>query len=657
MGDILKIGMNSVLAYQTALTVTSQNMANVKTPYYSRRLVDFTENLRNNGVSISDIRRVYSDAMSVGLQYSNSNLGYADINQQQLKQILSQLEGDQNSVGAYITNTLTELRNLNNMVSKDNNRSLFIDKLNLLVGRFNSVSGKLQTQQSDINNSIQSVVDTVNEITKQIANVNRQIGLTSNQDTSSLKDQREALLQQLAEYCNFSRQEDDSGHMNILLGNGTIVVADNISFDLATTTNTVNPNQLDIVLNAGTSSIKITSAFTSGAIGGYYNVQNIQLQQTQRDLDRLAIAIASEFNNQSKLGLDGYNALGNNIFTDINNTTQINNRVTTNANNTGSLSTTVVVDDVKQLTSDSYSIVFDTPTHYVMNRTNGIQTTQVSTGTIASIPASISVDGFTFNINSGTISAGDQYTILPANNFANSIKVLITDPKKLALAWPVTTTSNVQNTGTGQASVTDMTDTTTSMFTTTPGALSPPLQIQFLTPTTYQIVNATTSAVIEGPIVYDPVNGSNVFPTPAAYDPGFRIFIQGTPKTGDKFDITYNSTSSTSTNGSESADNRNGKKMEDLFNKNVINNSLTFKGSYDKLTNDVSNSTNSMDIYYNETKGLQQKALDAYEQESGVSMDEEYVNLTQFQQAYQANAQIIEVAKSVFDTIIGFIRG
>jgi len=41
---------------------------------------------------------------------------------------------------------------------------------------------------------------------------------------------------------------------------------------------------------------------------------------------------------------------------------------------------------------------------------------------------------------------------------------------------------------------------------------------------------------------------------------------------------------------------------------------------------------------------------------SGVNLDEEAANLIKFQQAYQASAQSISVARSLFDTLIGAVR-
>ncbi len=50
MGDILSIGLKSLMTYQSALTTTAQNISNANTDFYSRRIVDFKEAIYNNGV-------------------------------------------------------------------------------------------------------------------------------------------------------------------------------------------------------------------------------------------------------------------------------------------------------------------------------------------------------------------------------------------------------------------------------------------------------------------------------------------------------------------------------------------------------------------------------------------------------------------------------
>ena len=46
------------------------------------------------------------------------------------------------------------------------------------------------------------------------------------------------------------------------------------------------------------------------------------------------------------------------------------------------------------------------------------------------------------------------------------------------------------------------------------------------------------------------------------------------------------------------------------------------------------------------------QAISARDQVSGVSMDQEAADLIRFQQAYQASAKVLQVASEVFDSIL-----
>jgi flagellar hook-associated protein 1 FlgK len=50
------------------------------------------------------------------------------------------------------------------------------------------------------------------------------------------------------------------------------------------------------------------------------------------------------------------------------------------------------------------------------------------------------------------------------------------------------------------------------------------------------------------------------------------------------------------------------------------------------------------------------QALNKRESISGVNLDEEAANLIKFQQAYEASAQIINVANTLFQTLINTLR-
>jgi flagellar hook-associated protein 1 FlgK len=54
---------------------------------------------------------------------------------------------------------------------------------------------------------------------------------------------------------------------------------------------------------------------------------------------------------------------------------------------------------------------------------------------------------------------------------------------------------------------------------------------------------------------------------------------------------------------------------------------------------------------------LFQQAQQSQQSVAGVNLDEEAGNLIKYQQSYQAAAQVISTANTIFDTLIGAVRG
>lgn len=648
MSDILNIGLSGLLAYKSALTYTAQNIANVATPYYSRRQIEITEALFSSGVNIGDVSRVYDAGASANLRNSNSLYSMYDEYQTQLSQLETMLQGDTNSIGTYISDTITAIRDLNVSVNTPTARSNYMNKLNVLSQRFNSISGQISQQKLNINTSLQTITTTINQLTGQIALVNQQIAANTGQDNSSLLDQQESLVQTLAQYLNFSTQTDSTGQLEILLNNGLELVSDGLTTQLSTVPDPSNPSNLLIQLDNGGSGVNITPFITSGEIAGLYSTQS-SLQQAEAGLGQLALCIMDMMNTQNNLGIDFYGNLGKNIFVDVNGPDAINQRVIPNTNNTGSENMTVSITNSQQVTSSDYTLTFDGASNYTLTRLS--DNTVVSSGSVTSFPQEISVDGFTLSLNSGTIGAGDSFTISPTRGMADAMELNITDPNLFAMGWPVVANAATTNSGTGTISVMSINDTTNSAFSI-PQELNPPIKIQFLSATQFQLVNANTSAVIEGPINYTPGQqpvGFAIFPTPGNYDPGYRVSIFGSVNAGDSFNIGYQSNAS--------GDNRNGLVMENLYTSNTMaNGTLSYTSAYQLLANNVSGQTSEANIGYNSSYTILQQANENYAQVSGVSVEEEISNLMLYQQAFAASAQVLTVAKDIYDILNGLAR-
>ena len=223
----------------------------------------------------------------------------------------------------------------------------------------------------------------------------------------------------------------------------------------------------------------------------------------------------------------------------------------------------------------------------------------------------------------------------------------ITDLTQIAAASPVTGFASVSNTGSGKVISTEVTDTTNVAFTTTAGALTPPVKFVFTSATTYEVRHNTTNALL-GAGAYIPSQQNDMLAT-AGLNYGFEVTLGGLAVTGDEFTGEYN------TGGI--GDNSNALAMANIQTQNVINNGAsTIQEGYGLMVSEIGTRTNEGQISMGAAQSLLRQTEARIQSVSGVNLDEEAAKLIKYQQSYQAAAQIISTATLIFDTLIDAVR-
>ena len=237
---------------------------------------------------------------------------------------------------------------------------------------------------------------------------------------------------------------------------------------------------------------------------------------------------------------------------------------------------------------------------------------------------------------------------------AGSIRLAITNPRDIAVAFPVSTTTNTNNAGTAQLNVTKV----SSLVNPAGGqALAGDVQLSYAN-NQYTVTYQGETAVIP----YTPgVDSGKSFDlsllsfsgAPAPTAPDLKITLSGVPANTDNFTI------SNSYNGGFTAvgDNRNALALAQLQTTKTLNQvngvaTRSFGDAYGILVANVATRTHQASVGQQTQKGLLDQTNLRYESVSGVNLDEEAANLIKFQQAYQAASQIITVSNTVFNSLI-----
>lgn len=676
MASLINIGLSGASAAQSGMHTTGNNIANVDTAGYSRQ-----QNIQNSkssiregqvfigtGTTLADVRRVYNNFLENQLRTTNALSSEANAFLDQVSPTDKLLSDKDTGITGALQSFFTALQSAGAKPTEDASRQLLLTSAQALSKRFNTIAAQLNQQNTNINGNLSSMATQVNNLTATIANYNDQISRVSSLQGSpnDLLDKRNEAVRQLSNLVGVDVVERE-GNLDVYLKNGQSLVLGKTTNTLETVNSPTDPTRSNLVLNRGTTKIDITNSVSGGEIGGLITYRNDVLEPALNELGRVALVVADRINSQLAQGIDKNGDFGATLFNDINNATMMAQRSIAKAGNnaaTGSLN--VNIKDTGKLTTSDYQVTFTDDNNYTVTRLPG--GTAVGSYKLDETPPPV-IDGFTLEMNGGLPSKGDSFKITPTRGAAGSLDTVLTDPKRIALAAPLTGTSGAGNQGTGiigqpnLTSMIDIYDSAQRIELQNGLKYSTPVKLVFgdesTNPQTYKIHNAQGDEIGSGTIIPGQENKLqiNVPMVDASGNPvgtpqkniTFEMTVAGSPKQGDNYTVGMT--------GAGSADNRNGQAVIDLQTKATVDVGPNGKGisltdAYGKLVENVGGKAAQAKLDTEATGALQKSAVAASASVSGVDLDEETGNLIKFQQYYTASSQIIKIAQEIFTTLI-----
>lgn len=185
-------------------------------------------------------------------------------------------------------------------------------------------------------------------------------------------------------------------------------------------------------------------------------------------------------------------------------------------------------------------------------------------------------------------------------------------------------------------------------------------EVRFSAPGAYNIVNLSTDMVVS--------SGAYTSGSPITFD-GLSVTITNSPKTpqaGDRFlvsstrDAAANmgveitdprKIAASSTAAGTPGDNTNALAIERLKDSSVIENT-SFGKYYSRIVTDLGTAANDARINYDAQSKFTQELRAAKESVSGVSIEEEAINLVKLQRAYEAAAKVMSTVDQMLETLL-----
>ncbi|POG03290.1 flagellar hook-associated protein FlgK [Pseudomonas putida] len=673
MASLINIGMSGLGAAQSGMYTLGNNIANADVESYSRQQnVQKTKGGQQvgqvfigSGTTLADVRRVYNAFLENQLRSTTSLSSDASSYLNQITPLDTALSSSDTGITAALKSFFSAMQDAAAKPTEDASRQLLLTSAQSLAKRFNTLSAQLNQQNSDINANMASMADQVNNLTKTIAELNDQISRVSSisGQPNDLLDQRDGAVRELSKLIGTDVVEREDNY-DIYLKNGQALVLGKTTQTLGVEPSATDPTRMSLILNRGSTKMDITSSASGGELGGLIRYRKETLDPALNELGRVALVVADAINSQLAQGIDKNGEFGATLFGDINSAAAISQRsVAKTGNSAGSGNLDVTIKDTGKLSTSDYQVTFTSATGYSVRKLP--EGTDMGSFDLTDTPPPV-IDGFTLSLNGGGLSAGDSFKITPTRNAAAGIDTVLTDPKRLALASPLTATNGSGNKGTGvitQPTLTsemDIYDAAQRSQLQTGLKYSTPVKLVFgddtSSPQAYKMYDAKGTEIGSGTIVpgqenklqlsVPMVDGSG---NPLGGNFTFEMSVSGAPKNGDSYTVALA--------GAGSADNRNAQSVIDLQTKSTVEVGADGKGisltdAYAKLVSNVGGKAGQAQMDSDATNALHTSALDSRNGLSGVSIDEETGNLIKFQQYYTASSQIIKAAQETFATLI-----
>lgn len=629
MPDILNTSLTGLRAFQSALATTSHNIANVNTEGFSRQRVNFgtmpAENVGvgfvGSGVQPQGVVRILDQFRVESLRNNLTEQSRLTAFSGLVGGIDSLLASPDSGLSQPMQDFFSALQTIADNPSSLSARQVALSQAEILADRFSTLDGRLSALGGEVNTRLQSSLTQVNTLAANVADLNLAIrdaqAAAGGAPANDLLDQRDVVLNQLAEQIAIDVVPQSDGSVSVFIGNGEALVLGADSSELALVGGDFPAASSEVALVTATGGSLIMRNLQGGEIGGLLDFRREVLTPTQNTLGQLATALNDALNGQNALGMDLDGNLGGDIFS------LGAPAVYRAVSNTGTGSVDLAIADLGLLTNADYLLAFDGGTYTLTRSDSGAAVALAGSGTALD---PFTADGLEIVVTSPP-ATGDSFLLRPTAEAAGTFGVALMDPRALAAALPIIASAPLGNTGTGSIQGETILDATDAN-------LLDSVTIEFTGPATYSVNGA-------GSFAYTP--GADIDLN------GWRVNIAGAPAVGDQFTIT--------SNAGGVGDNRNAQALTAALDGGILaGGNVSVRERFESLVSEVATESRRSGINLTAQTAITERALNDQLATSGVNLDEEAANMLRFQQAYQATAQMISVADTLFQTLLSVAR-
>ncbi len=308
---------SGLLTSQSALDTIANNISNVNTPGYSRKITQYETRLVNGagaGVQVADIVRNVDEGLLKSLRTELSALNRFSSQETSFLRLQDSFgtPEDNTSLSHLVTDMQASMEALAQTPEGTLEQSELVRWALEVTEEMQSMSTTIQDLRLEADAGIETVVDEINELITDIGVLNDSIvkaGVNQG-DTTGLRDQRDQSLTSLSELMDIQYYTRSDGQVIVFTGGGKTLVdsdANTVVFNPASfasaATSKAGGEMSGIYINSVTDGNDISDTISGGKLKGFLELRDETLPNLQAQLDEYASELRDAVNQIHNAGI------------------------------------------------------------------------------------------------------------------------------------------------------------------------------------------------------------------------------------------------------------------------------------------------------------------------------------------------------------------
>lgn len=294
LNSIMSIAKSGLAASQSGISVVSKNAANINTDGYVRLEQQQTATSyggANGGVNVTAIKRATNEYLESLYFTSKGNESAANLKSDYLDQLQSIFgdPSDDNSVFSTISNALASFESAATNPTSSLIKGQIITNLQNAISQISSAANQVEKTAGQVENDISSTVGDINEILQNIVTANAAVTRgTVAGDATGAQEVLSGYITQLSNLIDVKVDYSSEGVATVYTNNGTFLAGNSASKLSYSSLNGESDNSINIQFTDGANQLNIETSIKNGNLRGLLDLRDNDIAKMSESVNQLA---------------------------------------------------------------------------------------------------------------------------------------------------------------------------------------------------------------------------------------------------------------------------------------------------------------------------------------------------------------------------------